>query len=468
MAKRPEDAAFDRVQLTVDGPELTAAGVVDEVSREYNSFSPVWKAVMGVLGFLLVVGAVALVLRFVDGYGQNHRDEWGYVSATFAFLLITAGSAPLVAVVLRWTKNHWRRGFSRVSEMYAVVGLLTLLLMLPVMFLLPPLEGRRSLWVSDEFIGVPLWWDFISVLALVICGLGLLLYSVIPDLATLAARFPDSRRAAFLRPLAGWWHGTQAQWHTHRLGLTALGAFYFMLLIIVQTMINVDFVMSLVPGWKDAIMPAHQALTGLQTAIGLTLIGAFILRATGWYRDLIPMESFWSFSKILLAVSLLWAYFWFASFITFWYGRTPTEQNILKTFMVESYLLAFLANFILSFLAPFLILMWNPVRKTIIGPTIASVSVVLGALFMSIRLYVPPFTLEEVTGHAFHVVPPAVWPDALDIFIMLGAVSGAALIYLAAAKLFPIMSLWEMREGLLYHRVRPLLRGKYLVLGKPE
>jgi molybdopterin-containing oxidoreductase family membrane subunit len=215
-------------------------------------------------------------------------------------------------------------------------------------------------------------------------------------------------------------------------------------------------------------MPAHQALTGLQTAIGLVLVTTFILRATGRYKDFIPMESFWSFSKILLGLTLLWAYFWFAGLVTFWYGRTPTEQNVLKTFMFESYRIPFLLNFFFSFLIPFLLLLWNPVRKSILGPSLAGASVLIGAFFMTIRLYVPAFGIEDVTGHALEAVQLPIVPDVLDIFIILGGLAGAGLIYLLASKVFPILSIWEVKEGLLYQRVRPFLRSKYLVLGKPE
>ncbi len=458
----------DKVQVSVEGRELSSLMVTREVSRDFFAITPAYRRVLLILGVVFLAGIIAIILRFVDGFGVSERAQWGYYSAMFAFLLITAGSAPLVAVAFRLTKNHWRRPFSRISELYAVVGLLSLLWFLPLMALLPPIEGRKTLWVSSNFVGAPLWWDLFAVMFLVICGLGLLVLSAIPDAALLARTGDGGVRSRVLGAVAGFWRGTDAQWRWHRLGLTALGAFYFMLLIMVQTLINVDFVMSLVPGWKDSIMPAHQALAGLQTALGCVLVGAFILRATGRYRDLIPMESFWAISKILLALSLLWGYFWFAGLITFWYGRTPVEQNVLRTFMFESYRVPFLLNFFLSFLVPFVLLMWNPVRKSVIGPTIAGASVIVGAFFMTVRLYVPAFGIEDITSHGLATVPLPIVPDVLDVFIILGGLAGAGLIYMLAIKIIPIMSIWEIKEGLLYQRVRPLLRSRYLVLGKPD
>ena len=441
--------------------------VTEDVSRGFFSFGSGYGTVLLVLGAVFVVGIIAFILRAADGFSTSQRSEWGYSSAMFAFLLVTAGSAPLVAPALRMTKSHWRRPLSRISELYAVVGLLSLLWLLPLLALLPSIEGRRTLWFSTEFPGVPLWWDFFAVLFLVICGLALLILSAIPDMAITAGQ-DNGLRGRFLGRISGFWRGTESQWNYHRLGLVTLGAFYFMLLVLVHTLINVDFVMSLVPGWVDSILPAHQVLTGLQAAVGSVIVTAFLVRTFGGYKKYIPMETFWSISKILLALSLLWGYFWFAGLITFWYGRQPIEQTVLRTFMFESYRVPFLLNFFFSFLVPLLMLIWNPVRKSVLGPTIAGAFVVLGAFFMMVRLYVPAFGIENVAAQALETAPLPITPDASDILIILGGVAGAALIYMLASKIFPIMSIWETKEGLLYQRVRPLLRGRYLVLGKPD
>ena len=47
-------------------------------------------------------------------------------------------------------------------------------------------------------------------------------------------------------------------------------------------------------------------------------------------------------------------------------------------------------------------------------------------------------------------------------------IGGAAFIYLLATRLIPVISLWELKEGLLYQRMGTFIRGRYLVLAKPE
>ncbi len=448
--------------------ELTQEGVTRDLSQRVYDFSPRFRVVVVILGILFILGIVGFIVRLSGGF--DDRTVWGYYAAMFAFLLATAGSAPLAAVAFRFTKSHWRRPLSRASELFALVGVFNLLWFLPLMALLPSIEGRRTLWFEGP-IGAPHGWNLFAVLFLALCGLAILYFSALPDMANTSSH-GSGFRARLLSRLAGGWRGTERQWRVHQGALAVLGAFYFMLLIWVHTLISVDFSMSLIPGWKDSIFPPHHALTGLQAALGTVLVAAFLLRTRGGFRDYIGMEPFWAASKVLLGLTLLWGYFWFAEFNTFWYGRMPIEQEVIKLLMFESYRTAFLLNFFFSFLIPLSLLIWNPVRKSILGPTIAGASVVIGAFFMMVRVYVPAFRIEDVTAHALMDVPreqllPVV-PDVWDIGIIIGGIAGAALIWLLGTKLLPAVSIWETKEYLQYRVVRPLLRGRYMVQGKPE
>ena len=87
---------------------------------------------------------------------------------------------------------------------------------------------------------------------------------------------------------------------------------------------------------------------------------------------------------------------------------------------------------------------------------------------MMVRLYVPAFGIQDVTAFQITYVPAAIYPDFLDLIMIAGGISGAVFIYLLSTRIIPILSLWEVKEGLLYQRVRPFLRGEYQVLGKPK
>lgn len=250
--------------------------------------------------------------------------------------------------------------------------------------------------------------------------------------------------------------------------LALLGAFYFMLLIFMHFTISTDYGMSMVPGWKDSIFPVLYSLTGIQSSLGLILVVLFILRRWGGYEKYIGISPFMSASKLLLGFSLLWVYHMFAFGLTYWFGRLEVEQNILKYFLFQSYGGLFAANFFFSFAMPFLTLLWNPVRRTAWGPTLAGASVLVGAFLFNLRIFVGAFNAGDVFDFALDGVPPPVWPQVWDVFMVLGGLGLVVFIYLLATRLLPIMCVWEIKEGTMYQRMDTLIHGRYLVLAKPE
>lgn len=414
-----------------------------------------------VLGGLFALGIVGFVLRLAGGF--DDRPAWGYYAALFSFLLTTAGSAPFVAIGLRLTRADWRRPIARAAELFSVVGLLLLLMFIPLLYLIPSAEGRRTIWFGLAL--APHLWDMLAVAMLVLCGLLMLYASAVPDLTTARDALSSGPRRSVFSWLAGRWRGSPRQWALQRGALTLLGAFYFMLLVLVQTLVSADFAVSLVPGWKDPLFPTYQALTGFQAAIATVILTMVVLRWVG-YKKYLGVDPFWGLAKVLLALSLLWFYFWFSGLIVLWYGRQPVEQNILKLFWFGPYLPLFVANFVLNFIGPLLVLMWNPLRRSVIGPAIASAMVIVGVFLDRIRFYVGAFSVEE-TGKALEHVPPAHLPDGIDLMLLVGGIAGALFIYLMATRLVPVLSIWEVREGLLLRTRSTLLKLQVFVLGKP-
>ena len=298
----------------------------------------------------------------------------------FSFIFMITGTAPLAAAAFRVTKSHWRRPLSRISELFAVVGIFNILLFIPLMMVLPAiknpdlgaheLEIRRTIWFGVP-IGAPHWWDMLGIIFLAVASLAILWLSVMPDMAQARLRATGFRRTVY-GLLAGHWYGSKRQWNHQKAGLAMQGAFYFMLLIFVHFIISSDYGMSLVPGWKDSIFPPLYSLTGIQSSLGLILVILFVLRRWGGYQEYIGISPFWSASKLLLGFTLLWIYHMFAFGITFWYGRLEVEQNILKYFLFESYGWVFAANFVFSFAMPFLLLLCHRRLGPIFGTCLSS------------------------------------------------------------------------------------------------
>ena len=455
----------------VDLLERSSEQAANEVLGWTSRTGPVYLLVALLLAALTALGFVGFALKAADG-GLDSHLPWGYLAAGLAFILTTSLSAPLVAIAPRFAKSHWNRYVSRIAETWGVVGLLALLLMIPLLLSLPPADDRNTIWFYNKIVegwpvGAPRLYVTLTLVFLVINGFGLLWASAIPDFALAKSRVGGLRGALYGKLALGW-VGSKRQWRALRAGLGVLGALYFMFLVWAHTVVSFDFGQSLVPGMKDSVFPAWQALGGIQSALATVIVTSFVLRMVGGFKEYIGINQFWSMAKLMLASSLLWMYFWWSGFIILWYGKLPVEQDLLQLMWFGPYRTIFIMTICLSFAAPLLLLMWNGVRKSILGPTIVGCLILTGAFFDKIRIYVSSYSIEDVTAHAIEHVPDAVTPQAGDVLMLLGTISGALLLFILAIKVVPIFNLWELREGSLLQVVRPLKRLPLKVLAKPE
>ncbi len=452
----------------------TALATPEELNRDLidarQGTSNAFRMAVALFGALLILGVVGFIMRLSDGVSD--KAVWGYYAAIFAFILTTAQAAPMVAIAPRLAKGQWRRSTSRAAELFTLVGLFNLILFIPLLWVLPSLEdGRRTLWFYEAG-KVPAYtphiWSTLALSFLVICGLAMLWVSCLPDLAAARDRSTGRRHRLYAR-LASGWQGTSRQWFMQRHRLGVLGAFYFAMLIFTHFLISIDFSMALVPGWIDALYPATHAANSLLAGAATVLVTMLILRKFGGYQDYLTLDQFWGLGKLMFALALLWFWFWFSSFIVLWFGKKPNEQSVLELLIKGPYVVPFFLAFILNFLVPLFTMIWNPIRKSIWGPTIIATSVLIGTFFDRIRLYVGSFSVADQAGlHELQSVPGTNLPDVADVFIIIGAISGSILVYLLATKVFPPINIWEQKEILLYQWHKKFHRTEVRVLAKPD
>lgn len=453
------------------GELWTAEAVTKDLVAKHSQTGSMFKGVLLITGIMLLLGIIGVVLRLSSGV--SNTALWGYHAGVLAFLLSTASAAPMVAVGPRIAKAHWRRPLSRAAEMWSVAGLISLLMFIPLLWALPSLDnGRRSFWFWHEgevFGYSPHLWSTLAILGLVVLGFMLLWVSSLPDLAYFRDHGTGNAKKWGQR-LAGGWMGTSQQWFFlhHRMGI--LGALYFIMLITVHFFITVDFLMTLVPGWIDALYPATFTANSLQAAFATTMLTMWALKKFGGYDEYFGYDQFWVLGKLMFASSLLWVWFWFSSFNVFWYGKKPNEQFVLTLFVSGPYVWVFFVTFATVFLIPMWTMIWNPVRRSEWGPPIIAVSVLIGTFLDRIRLFVASYSVSGNSGdiHSVPGVPSFHGPDGIDVLIIVGALGGAVFLFLLMSRVFPIMNIWEQRELTLYKRHKKFHRTEVLVLGKPD
>ena len=436
----------------------------DTFSRALGS-SGAYRVTLLVLFLLFVGGVAGFAMRL--SAGMEDRGPWGYYAAVFGFLFTVGQAAPMVAFVPRLARARWHGPLVRAAQVVAVAGLLNVLLFIPLLWLVPSSAVRTTVWFDWPW-GAPHFFDTIFVLMLVMNGFAFLWVQAMPDLASLRVQSGGTHRLA--RLLSGSFIGTPKQWKVQRIALAVLGGCYVMNFIFVQSLISLDYVMTLVPGWKSSMFPAFYSINGLLAATATTIVVMAVIRRFYGLQRYITVDQFWNVAKIMLALNLAWAYHWWSDFLTTWYGRIPRETVVTigtRSFGENTGL--FVIAFISCFLLPLLILMWNPWRKSVAGPTVVASLSLFGIFIQRIIDYVPAYlSTQDPLDHELHEAIAIPWPGLPDVLIIVGGLAGAIFLVTWAVKALGPLSNWEMQEGVLLRRNEKFLNTEVPYVIKPQ
>jgi molybdopterin-containing oxidoreductase family membrane subunit len=142
-----------------------------------------------------------------------------------------------------------------------------------------------------------------------------------------------------------------------------------------------------------------------------------------------------------MIMSCAWIYFTVSEHLTVYYGNEPAEMAVFYSKFGGRYAPWFWGMVVTCFVIPMAILVRKRTR-TIVGTVIASISVCIGMWIERFTIVVPTLESPRLYDPATEYVPT--W---VELSLFAGAVSTFILLYMLFTKLFPIIALWEIREG---------------------
>jgi len=209
----------------------------------------------------------------------------------------------------------------------------------------------------------------------------------------------------------------------------------------VHTVIGWIFALTLRPMWHSAIFGPYFVIGAIFSGIAALIIAMAILRRVydlgAYFKDV----HFNNMGLLLLVTTVLWFYFTFAEHLTVWYGGEEAELATLYSKLTGSFAVPFWLMVTCCFFVPFA-LMARRATRNVAGTTVASVAVVIGMWLERYNIVVPTSLHPRVDLPTLHYLPS--W---VELSIMAGTFSGFVLVYMVATKFFPIVSIWEIKEG---------------------
>lgn len=344
----------------------------------------------------------------MDDFGS-----WSVLTTNFLIILYLALGGAIFPVILHLCgANHWRRQVGFLSGTCTALFPIAFVLLIVLLA-----NGERTFpWLkSAHETGVDLggWHNYTFLVArevisfLVVAGLSV---SAI-RCQFLAEAYPDKHspktfaRLSIAMPFAYVLYGTMVAW---------------------------DFEMTLQPGWHSASYGAYQFQSAFHGFLGFFVMMLYFLdRSDRLTRNFEP-KIFNYMAQFMLAMSLMWVYFYYTQYLVMWYGRLPTDMERYWRMIEEGYLLIGVVFLFLKFVIPFCVFLFKRNRHNPATVMLMGFCIILGTW---IERYV--WISGAVASELYHIPLSATF----DLAVTVGVIGMS---WLAVA--WALMNWWLIRH----------------------
>jgi hypothetical protein len=281
---------------------------------------------------LLVILFIAGAATFVLGVARHPIEAWSLYLSNFLFWCGLSAAGSVFAACLELTHAKWAIPLRPIAERFAVflpVALVLFLLLLPGVPVLFP-------WVAHPPAAHRTWFT----------PFAFAIRDVVALVTLMISSFWFTRRAA---------ERQRAQAASPR--ATTAAVLLLIVYAISFSLLAIDLVMSMQPGWTSTLFPAYLFTGNLYGAIAAVAITAAarsrFVAGENAYDTAVARDA----GKLMLGFALLWLYLYWSQFLTTWYGNLPREFEFLVARLRGAWWAAAWSVFVLCFAIPFLLLL---------------------------------------------------------------------------------------------------------------
>jgi Ni/Fe-hydrogenase subunit HybB-like protein len=429
--------------------QKTPEQITQDLMRPMEGTSNLYRVVLAF--FILVVAAAgfAFAHQVNDGLGVSGLRRpvfWGFYITNFVFWIGLSHAGTLISAILRLCNATWRRPVTRCAEVITVFAL-SIGATFPIIhlgrpwvaFWLFPYPNERGLWPN---IRSPLMWDFFAINTYLLGSVTFLLLPMVPDFALVRDRATGWKKKVY-GALALGWTGAPKQWHRLETAMHIMAIAVIPVAVSVHSIVSWDFAMADTPAWHSTIFAPYFVCGAIFSGIAALIIAMALLRKFLHLEEYLLPLHFENLGKLLLVMSLLWAYFVVSESLTTWYGNIGADMTAYWLVQRGSFSPLFWTMVICNFVIPFPILAIKKLR-TITGCVIASVGVVIGMWLERFLIVVPSLSRKFL---AYSWVTSPYRPTWVEITITCGTFAAMVSLYMLFSKFIPIISVWELKAG---------------------
>lgn len=402
-----------------------------------------WRFYAIVAGLLAVMGlgGFAYYTQLNEGLGVtglNRPVFWGMYIGNFVFFVSVSLAGTLISAILRVIHAEWRRPITRCAEVITVLSLIMAVVNImtdmgrPDRLFYVMLHGRAQ---------SPILWDVVSINSYLAASTIYLYLPLIPDLAIVRDR-GAGRWKWFYRILALGYTGTPKQVHWLERMISFMAILIIPIGISVHTVTAWLFATTVQPVWHSTIYGPFFVVGALYTGTAVLVIIMAILRKTLKLERILKDVHFNNLGLVLLAEGCLVSYFLLCMYMVEITGSEPLIMRVVMSELKGTFAVPFWLMIVVGILGPPLLLAFKKGR-TIPGVVTASIIVVIAMWIERFLIVVPTLTQPRLP-----------WPEGaytptwIEWSITAACLAAFTLGYILFTKVFPIVSIWEVQEGI--------------------
>jgi molybdopterin-containing oxidoreductase family membrane subunit len=394
-----------------------------------------------VLVGIILFGVFAWLLQLKRGLGITGLNQpvfWGFYITNFVFFIGISHAGTLISAILRLARAEWRRAITRSAEVITV-----LVLFFGVFNIITDLgrPDRMMKVFTDGKLNSPLLWDVLSISVYLTASAVYLYLPLIPDIALMRDKLGNTKKGVLYRFLALKWSGTEKQWRVLEKAIAMMAVFVIPVAVSVHTVVSYVFAMTIQPMWHSTIFGPYFVTGAIFSGIAALIIAMYFIRRSYHLEAYLKSVHFNNLGLLLLVMSLLWFYFTFTENLTAFYGAEPAHLTVFWAKFTGPYAPYFWTMVVCCFIIP-LVILANKKTRTIPGTTIASVSVIIGMWLERFTIVLPTLINPRLPYQRGIYTPT--W---IEFAVTLACFATFILLYILFTKFFPIISVWEIKEG---------------------
>ena len=412
-----------------------------------------WIVAVSFFTLVFLAGAAAFGYMLNKGIGVtglNRPVFWGVFIVNFVFWIGISHAGIMISAILRLTQAEWRRPVTRAAEVLTIFSLMAAGLAAPLVH-----EGRqwRNYWIAPYDLARGVWdnvrspfvWDPTAIGTYLTASSLFVFIALLPDLAIVRDRTKGLVHIAYSFLCLGW-RGTPRQWRMQAVAGILLSALILPVFVSVHSIVSWDFAVQIgVGGWHSTIFAPYFIIGAIHSGVAaVAMIMVLMVWLWKWDKYIRP-DHLDAIGRLLIVVATTWFFFFFLEWVFALYTLETSELAVrdLQVFQWPWSGL-FVLFLVTAFFFPVPMWLFKRVRRNLLLMFITTFSVNIGMWLERFLIIIPSLMRRQPMIYDWGSYHPSI----IEIMMVAGTFAWVALGMLIFSKFFPLIPLFDVKEGM--------------------